>query len=174
MVHRRKARPSLDQPVELVVSEKTNFADWKLGAAHARIVIIVTIMVVAEKYTNDRGVRRGCHHPGRSTLTNKLVPHWQNPRAENVEGNRQPSHGHEDQPDMPALNNIIRMIELGKAHNHGRDEIRHASESQPPTKRTNTGRSGSSQCQCHSLWSRTPCMYEANGAHSGLDTTKDQ
>ena len=50
-VHRRKARPSLDQPVELVVSANTKLADWKLGAAQARIVIMVTTIDVAEKYT---------------------------------------------------------------------------------------------------------------------------
>ena len=51
MMHRMKAKPSFDQPVEFVVFKKTYFALAKFGAAQERIVITVTHNVVREKYT---------------------------------------------------------------------------------------------------------------------------
>lgn len=48
---RMKSSPLLSQPVELVVSPKTQAALWKSGLAQARTVQIVTTRDVKDKYT---------------------------------------------------------------------------------------------------------------------------
>jgi hypothetical protein len=91
-MHRRNASPSFDQPVELVVSANTNLADWKLGAAQAKIVIIVTTSVVAEKPTSDESVLSWSAE--RDSRTDESVPYRKPPRPKYIHCDGGPSDSH--------------------------------------------------------------------------------
>lgn len=102
--------------------------------------------------------------------TNKLIPARDETRSKDVQCYGEPIDSHEDQIDVSSLDGIALPAQRRQTKYNSSDEICNAAKAQEPAHSTDTCGPRTNQLLISTRRVLDLYMYEANGAHSLLET----